>query len=166
MKVIETRDAQLMAKLGDIMQDHHKKLYPEFFKPYNEKEIMHHFQEIFKNPKQQIFLWIDDQEESEPIAAYLWLEEEALTETVYRYGYTRLYLHHVLIMPAYQGKGLSKVLLKFADDFATEQGISQLELHYWSQNEIAKNLYPQLGYEVYTEIAYKQLENCNNSQIF
>ncbi|WP_407389637.1 GNAT family N-acetyltransferase [Carnobacterium jeotgali] len=159
MKIIETKDAQLMAKLSDVMQNKHQELYPDFFKPYNEKEILHHFQETFKNPKQQVFLWIDDQQETEQIAAYLWLEEEALPETVYRYGYTRLYVHHVLIMPAYQGKGLSKELLAFADNFAKERAITNVELHYWSQNEIAKNVYSQFGYEVYTEIAYKQIAN-------
>lgn len=159
MKIIETRDAQLMAKLGPVMQDKHRKLYPDFFKPYDENAIMQYFQELFKNPKQQVFLWIDDHQETEQIAAYLWLEQEFVPETVYRYGYTRLYLHHVLIMPAYQGKGLSKELLKFADDFAKEQTITQVELHYWAQNEIAKNLYHQSGYDVYTELAYKQLSN-------
>lgn len=157
MKIIETRDAQLMAKLGYVMQEKHKEMYPNFFKPYDEEAILHYFQERFKNPKQQVFLWMDDQQESEQIAAYLWLEEEAVAETVYRYGYTRLYLHHVLIMPAYQGKGLSKELLTFADNFAKERDISQLELHYWSDNERAKKVYQQLGYEVYTEVAYKQL---------
>ncbi|WP_407372373.1 GNAT family N-acetyltransferase [Carnobacterium sp.] len=157
MKIIETRDAQLMATLGYVMQEKHKEMYPNFFKPYDEKAILHYFQEQFKNPKQQVFLWIDDQQEPEQIAAYLWLEEEAVAETVYRYGYTRLYLHHILIMPAYQGKGLSKELLAFADNFAKERGIFQLELHYWSDNERAKKVYQQLGYEVYTEIAYKQL---------
>lgn len=157
MKIIETRDAQLMAKLGYVMQEKHKEMYPDFFKPYDEEAILHYFQERFKNPKQQVFLWIDDQQEREQIAAYLWLEEEAVAETVYRYGYTRLYLHHILIMPAYQGKGLSKKLLAFADNFAKERGISQLELHYWSDNERAKKVYQQLGYEVYTEVAYKQL---------
>lgn len=159
MNIIETRDAQLMANLGIVMQDKHRNLYPDFFKPYDENAIMQYFQEIFKDPKQQVFLWIDDHHETKKIAAYLWLEQETIPETVYRYGYTRLYLHHILIMPDYQGKGLSKDLLQFADDFAKDQNITQVELHYWSQNDIAKKLYHQSGYEVYTETAYKQLEN-------
>lgn len=159
MKIIETRDAELMAKLGYVMQDRHIELYPEFFKPTDKKELVKHFQETFKNPKQQVFLWIDDQKESEQIAAYLWLEEEAVTETVYRYGYIRLYLHHILIMPDYQGKGLGKELLSFADNFAKENDITQVELHYWSHNETAKNLYHKFGYEVYTELAYKKISD-------
>lgn len=157
MKIIETRDAKLLAELGYVMQEKHREMYPDFFKPYNEKELVYYFQELFKNPKQQVFLWVDDQKEPEQIAAYLWLEEEVVPETVYRYGYTRLYLHHILIMPTYQGNGLGKELLAFADNFAKEQGIPQIELHYWPNNEVAKKLYHQFGYEVYTEIAYKTI---------
>lgn len=154
MKIIETRDAKLMGLLGHVMQEKHIELYPDFFKPYDAAAVTASFEEYFKNPKQAVYLWQDDQNQ-DAIAAYLWLEEEEIPETVYRFGYTRLYLHHILIMPSYQGQGLSKELLKFADTYAKERNIQHVELHYWPNNGIAKHAYEKYGYQVYTEIAQK-----------
>lgn len=156
MKINETRDAKLMGLLGKTMQDKHIELYPDFFKPYDAEAVTKSFIDYFKNPKQRVYLW-QDENNQDAIAAYLWLEEEQMPENVYRYAYTRLYLHHILIMPSYQGQGLSQELLKFADTYAKEHDIQHVELHYWPNNGIAKHTYQKYGYEVYTEIAQKRI---------
>ncbi|MGY3778285.1 GNAT family N-acetyltransferase [Isobaculum melis] len=156
MKIIETRNPALMARLGRMMQEKHRTLYPTFFKPYNQAAVQTYFEEIFANPNEVVYLWQDQQEE---VAAYLWLGIETVPETVYRYGYKRLYIHHIAIMPEYQGKGLSKTLLSFADDYAKQHQIDAVELHYWPDNSIAKHTYEKFGYVPYQEIAQKKLHD-------
>ena len=117
------------------------------------------FKKVFKNPNEKVFLWRDDRKVDEPVVAYLWLTEEHVEETVYRYGYKRLYLHHVAVLPEYQHNGISKELLAFADNYAKAEEIDVVELHYWPNNSIAKELYAKSGYEVYTEIAQKHISH-------
>lgn len=157
MQIVETKDPKLMGQLGKTMQEKHRSMYPEFFKSYDEEAIALHFEIVFQNPKARVFLWIDEAKEEGPIAAYLWLEEQEMKESVYRYGYTRLYISHIAVLPDYQGQGLSKELLQYADDYARKKNIAFVELHYWATNEIAKETYRKNGFVIYNEIAQKKL---------
>ncbi|MBM6613521.1 GNAT family N-acetyltransferase [Desemzia sp. RIT804] len=157
MQIVETRDPKLMGQLGKTMQEKHRNMYPDFFKPYNEEAIALHFETVFQNPKEKVFLWVDDTKEEQSIAAYLWLDEQTIKETVYRYGYTRLYISHIAVLPEYQNQGLSKELLHYADEYARERNIELVELHYWATNEIAKETYLKNGFTIYNEIAQKRV---------
>ena len=57
----------------------------------------------------------------------------------------RLYLHHFGILPEYQGKGLSKPLLKKSLEFAREKNM-QIKLEVHQDNEIALDLYKKHGF--------------------
>lgn len=157
MQIIETRDPELMGQLGKTMQEKHRDMYPDFFKPYDAKAIALHFETVFQNPKAKVYLWVDDTTEEQTIAAYLWLEEQDMKETVYRYSYTRLYISHIAVLPNYQNQGLSKEMLRFSDDYARGKNIHLVELHYWTNNDIAKETYRKNGFVIYNEIAQKKL---------
>jgi len=58
----------------------------------------------------------------------------------------RVTLHHFGISPVYQGKGLSKLLLKESFKFVKQMGF-QLKLEVHSTNFKAINLYKQFGFE-------------------
>ncbi|CAH1214993.1 Mycothiol acetyltransferase [Paenibacillus sp. JJ-223] len=53
----------------------------------------------------------------------------------------------VALVPEYQGKGLGRILLRAAMAFAVEQGYSQAILCVNAENERAKNLYLQEGFQ-------------------
>ena len=58
----------------------------------------------------------------------------------------RLYLHHFGILPEYQGKGLSKLLLSASNKFAIQLG-QQIKLEVHKDNYVAKNLYKNYGFQ-------------------
>lgn len=58
----------------------------------------------------------------------------------------RLYLHHFGIKPAFQGNGLSKLLLKETFDFTREQNL-QIKLEVHNDNTIARQLYERSGFK-------------------
>ena len=76
----------------------------------------------------------------------------------------RIYLHHFGILPTYQGKGLSELLLKVSLDFAVEAG-RQIKIEVHNSNNKAKNLYTKAGfaylgdYDVYIIRDYQKLEH-------
>lgn len=61
------------------------------------------------------------------------------------YDGRRILLHHFGILPEYQGKGLSKILLKESLQFVKNKG-SQVKLEIHSGNLKAINLYRQFGF--------------------
>ncbi len=58
----------------------------------------------------------------------------------------RIHLHHFGILPAYQGNGLSKILLKESLRYVKEKGY-QVKLEVHSANYKAINLYKNAGFE-------------------
>ena len=58
----------------------------------------------------------------------------------------RLYIHHFGILPEYQGKGLSKLLLSESNKFAIKLG-QQFKLEVHKDNHIAKKLYKNYGFQ-------------------
>lgn len=58
----------------------------------------------------------------------------------------RLYLHHFGIMPAYQAKGLSNLLMDASMQFARESGL-QIKLEVHKNNAIARRLYEKYGFK-------------------
>jgi ribosomal protein S18 acetylase RimI-like enzyme len=74
----------------------------------------------------------------------------------------RIYLHHFGILPEFQGKGLSKYLLKASLDFAMTIG-KQIKIEVHQSNQKAINLYTKAGfnylgdYDVYIIRNYENL---------
>lgn len=57
----------------------------------------------------------------------------------------RIYLHHFAVRPAFQGRGLSRLLLRESLDFAGKSGM-QIKLEVHSGNEKAIRLYTRGGF--------------------
>ena len=62
------------------------------------------------------------------------------------YDGRRMYLHHLAILPDYQGKGYSKILLKESLKFCKEIG-AQVKLEAHAQNIKAVDLYSKFGFK-------------------
>jgi len=58
----------------------------------------------------------------------------------------RLYLHHFGILPDYQGKGLSKLLMEESMQFARDTKL-QIKLEVHKQNAVARHLYEKYGFK-------------------
>lgn len=58
----------------------------------------------------------------------------------------RLYLHHFGILPEYQGKGLSHLLMESSMEFATHKKL-QIKLEVHKDNEIARKLYEKYKFK-------------------
>ena len=58
----------------------------------------------------------------------------------------RILLHHFGILPEYQGKGLSEILLKESLEFVKSTGL-QVKLEVHSSNIKAVNLYKKFGFK-------------------
>lgn len=58
-----------------------------------------------------------------------------------------LVVHRICIDPDYQGKGIGKALMKYAEDYGREKGYEALRLDAFIQNPISCGLYEKIGYQ-------------------
>lgn len=58
----------------------------------------------------------------------------------------RLYMHHFAILPKFQGKGLSHLLMDKSMEFVVETGL-QVKLEVHRDNKIARALYASYGFK-------------------
>jgi len=66
-------------------------------------------------------------------------------------------IEHVLVNPKYQGTGIGKELMKFAEKQAKKQGIKSLKLHVRCKNKRAFALYKKCGFNEHAYIMMKRL---------
>jgi ribosomal protein S18 acetylase RimI-like enzyme len=58
--------------------------------------------------------------------------------------YTHIFLLYVA--PKHRRRGLGRILMQCAEDWATQQGYPQMGLHVFTENNAAQSLYQKLGY--------------------
>ncbi len=98
----------------------------------------------------------------------LFVIEDVETETIIGTSWLtndkqRIYLHHFGILPEYQGKGLSKELLKLSLEFVKAQNL-QIKLEVGRNNLRALNLYKKYGFEYlgdYDVYIIREIEKIN-----
>lgn len=74
------------------------------------------------------------------VAGHLWVaERDGVTGTV-------LFVYDISIDPAFQGQGLGRAAMLFAEEEARRRGLSRVELNVFGGNEVARGLYRSLGY--------------------
>ena len=88
--------------------------------------------------------WICVAKVDDAVVAYLSME-------VHREQEDFIYLDDFSVSAAYRGKGIGTQLLKTAECFAGDIGISAIVLHVEQSNEAAFRLYRRLGYSVMDE---------------
>lgn len=61
----------------------------------------------------------------------------------------------IATLPEFQGKGLGKILLKFAENFCIEKGLMKMEIPTQGENKQACNFYEKLGYKLKEKMIIK-----------
>jgi len=63
--------------------------------------------------------------------------------------------HRLMVHPAFQGQGLAKALLHFAETIAQRDHASSIRLDAFAENEAANHLYQVLGYREVGKLAFR-----------
>ncbi|WP_010096571.1 GNAT family N-acetyltransferase [Ornithinibacillus scapharcae] len=153
MKIYQTKDAELIAKLNQSVHELHVSLYPSYFKDYHAEKVKTFFEGLM-NKEQYIFLVLEDIGQS---IGFAMLELKAYPETIFKNAYQSLYIHQLSISSMYKSKGYGTKLMDEITTIARNKGLHKIELDHWSDNEIAKAFYKNLGYSPIREYLYKDI---------
>ncbi|MFD1636355.1 GNAT family N-acetyltransferase [Evansella tamaricis] len=153
MKIISTKDYQVILKLNKSVHDLHVQLYPEHFKQYDETVIGGFFQSIINNP-QFLFLLVEDEGE---YRGYAWVEYKDYPESPFTKSRQSIYVHHLNILESHKGKGYGSHLMNAIYEIARKNGRTKVELDYWVGNGAAEKFYEKEGFQSYREYVFKDL---------
>ena len=79
---------------------------------------------------------------------------------------TPLVIHRLCVGPHAQGRGVAKVLMAFAESFATQHGYPSIRLDCFTQNPISNRLYSRLGYAKVGVVTFRKGRfNCYEKQL-
>ena len=67
-----------------------------------------------------------------------------------------LVLHRLCLNPDYQGRGLSKVMMGFVEDYARGNGYRSIRLDAFTLNPISLSLYRSLGFIARGEVSFRK----------
>lgn len=153
MKIIQTNDYELIAKLNKPVHDLHCSLYPTHFTPYNYRDMKELFSELMGNPT-FIFLLVQENKEA---VGYAWIEVRNHPENPLIRGYQSIYVHQLSVVDSKRKKGYGSKLLAHIYQVAKAREISIIELDYWADNQIAKQFYQKHKYINIREFVYKKI---------
>ncbi|QDP41151.1 GNAT family N-acetyltransferase [Radiobacillus deserti] len=154
MKVKQTKDYELLAKLNKPVHDLHHSLYPEYFEEYDYDVI----KDTFKNQIDKdnfIFLILEDEGEA---VGFAWVEIRDYDRYPYKDTYQSVYVHQISINSEKRHSGYGTFLMDHIYQIAKDHNIDLVELDYWVKNSNAAKFYQKHGFELFREMVFKKLE--------
>jgi ribosomal protein S18 acetylase RimI-like enzyme len=80
------------------------------------------------------------------VLGYLYAERQARPQDAYRRAQEVFYVHQLAVRPDARRRGLATPIVRHAIAHARGEGISRVELDFWSFNAGARRLYERLGF--------------------
>lgn len=147
IKITETSDHLLLAALNKEVQALHHTLYPKVFKPYDKESVSGFFKEALNSKNAKAFIAVN----GEQAVGYTLLFEEHVKENPFQYQRTYLLLDQLLVTKEMRGKGIAKLLMDTAINYAKSKNITTVELNHWTLNNDARAFFQKNGFKYHNE---------------
>lgn len=102
--IIQTSDANLIAKLNKDVQTLHHKIEPDLFKPFNESEMRHYFEVMLKIEGVVGYVILHGDEP----AGYMLTSRIISEETPFKFRTDTLHIDQICVESRFKGLGLGK----------------------------------------------------------
>jgi len=159
IRIEESKNAELLARLNYDVQDLHRQIEPTIFKSHSNEDMSKLFTEALKDKNVQAYVCYFDEQ---PVG-YVLLGKRNLPETHFRYGYSVIYIEQICVKRSFKGKGIGKALIDTAKEYANKKGISRIELDFWSKNKKAGEFFSSQGFKTFNERMYILLDDCQRN---
>lgn len=154
IKIVETKDCDLLATLNEEIQTLHHKIQPKIFKPYDKETITSFFKITLNNDNAVAFV----AEENETALGYVLLFKINFPDNPFQYARSFILIDQILVLKNHQGKGIGKQLLDTTFSFAKEHNFNLVELNHWTQNDSARKFFIKNKFEYYNEKMWRAVK--------
>lgn len=146
-KIIQTTDAKIIAKLNKDVQTLHHEIEPELFKPFNELEMSHYFEEMLSLIGVAGYVIFH----GDAPAGYMLTSRKTSDETPFKFRTDTLHIDQICVESRFKGLGLGKKLVEHAKQIARDNKIPRVEMNFWTQNPNSGEFFSHEGFEVFNE---------------
>ena len=136
-------DSLLLSALCRDVQSLHAEHHPNVFRmPHGDDFAVAFFDEMLAAPEVTIYI---AEEDSRPMG-YVVCRLDDRPENVFTYANRFLFIDQISVRPEAQRKGIGTALLKQAEAYARELGLSKIQLDSWDFNLDAHIFFEKNGY--------------------
>lgn len=140
--ISESRDAELLTRLNEPLQNHHVEMFPNEFKPWDFDAFLPAMTELLN--RESAFACVAM--EGDIAVGYALGWTVIREESVFQFSRKTFYIDHVSVQPNYRKSGVAKAMLQFMEDYAKALNHDRLELNHWSVNDLASGAFEKLGF--------------------
>lgn len=154
LKILQTEDPELVARLNQDVQNLHYEIEPELFKPFSQEGMSSMFAKMLEDPAMSAYVAYVD----EIPAAYIVIGQRVFEENPFRYGYSVMHIDQICVDSGFKGLGIGKALVDFAKQVAKEQHINRIEMNYWTKNNNSGEFFRSQGFTSFNERLFYTLD--------
>ncbi|MFP3599136.1 GNAT family N-acetyltransferase [Chryseobacterium sp. SIMBA_029] len=159
-KAVPADLVQIEKVLEAVKADMHNNNIDQWDAEYPNKEIL-------KRDIESQVGWVSV--ENGDILSYMVLNEfcdEEYNLLSWKYSSPFLIIHRLFVSPSAQGKGVSSIMIKYAEQYASENNYHSIRLDAFSLNETANLVYLKKGYEFVGTVTFRKgIFNCYEKAI-
>lgn len=141
-------DCAAIARLNEVVQQHHADALPDLFKPASagglpESRIL----DLMR--RDGVFIALAEMDGN--AAGYVYAEVVRRPDSAQRYAMDLIYIHHIAVLPALQGRGVGRDLVDHVKSRARTENIATVRADIWSFNEGARSFFRSCGLSTINE---------------
>ena len=154
IRIIESKDARIIAEINKTVQDIHELKYPKYFKTYNGKAVGEGIRTTVHDDNWYSYIAYAD----DTPAGYALFFIRHYEENPFRHSYKGFHVDQICVRNEYQRMNIGARLLEAIEEFAMMNMMDQIELTYWEKNIHAKSFYRKHGFEKMMQFTVKRLK--------
>ncbi len=147
-------DMDALVRMNGVVQDLHAELYPGEFKRAVDPALLRRAFAARMTEAGERTMIAED--EAGPLG-YVVLEMQRRAESPFKPARSRVYIHHIAVLPEARRKGVASALIAAVERLALAEGVDQVELDYWAANADAEAFFAVRGFVPFNPRVRKQL---------
>jgi ribosomal protein S18 acetylase RimI-like enzyme len=153
LRIAETKDHSLIAALNEEVQNLHHQMHPEVFKPFDKAGIEKMIAKFLTDENCKAYIaWKGE----EPVG-YIILFFRESGDNAFHYNTRSLYIDQIGVPQKHRRSGVGQALMQHAEQVASDNNISLIELDHWNANTVAAGYFRSHGYTLRKERLAKRL---------